>query len=86
MVRDTRATFALDLLNPVVGLTRGGWLAAATTEAIEVYGTHDGRLSFAGEIEGPGQTPVAVLPTTDTDRFALVLSDGGVWTYQVPRS
>jgi hypothetical protein len=78
-------TFALDLLDPVVGLTRGGWLVAATSDAIQVYGTHDGRLSFVGEVEGPGQSPVAVLPTSDTDQFALLLPDGGVSIYQVPR-
>jgi tetratricopeptide (TPR) repeat protein len=78
-----QSTCAMDLFDPVVGLTRGGWLVAATSEAIQVYGTHDGRLSFVGESEGPGQPPVAVLPTGDADRFALLQADGGVSVYRV---
>jgi len=78
------STFAMDLAEPVVGLARGGSLAAATADVIEVSGTQGGRLSWVGTTDGPKQPPIAVTPTSAADQFAVFTQDGLVTIYDVP--
>jgi len=79
-----RNTFAMDLAEPVVGLARGGWLVAATDDTIEVSSTQGGQLSWIGKTHGPEQPPIAVVPTSAANQFALVTQDGLVTIYEVP--
>jgi tetratricopeptide (TPR) repeat protein len=76
--------FSPELHQPVVGLTRGGWLIAATKASVEVFSTHDGRLGFHGQFSDLGHEPLAVLPTSHANRFAIVAMDGLVSVYEVP--
>jgi tetratricopeptide (TPR) repeat protein len=77
--------FAQDMHRPVVGLTRGGWLVAATRGELEVFSTHDGRLSYFGRSAEIKHDPLAILPTTDANRFAVLTVEGSVTIYEVPQ-
>jgi hypothetical protein len=75
--------FAMDLYEPLLGINRGGWIAAVTRDCVQVYDTHEGKLSFVAQIEGPKAKPIAVLSTSDTTLFAVVTEDGVVLIYEV---
>jgi tetratricopeptide (TPR) repeat protein len=82
---DSPATaFGMELTNPVVGLARGGWLVAATVEAIEIWNTQDSKLEWIGQIPGPAKQPLAVTSVSAANRFGLFTSDGRVHIYEVP--
>ena len=81
--RQPATAFSMDLVEPVVGLARGGWLAAATSDTIEVLSTHGGQLTWRGAIAGPGQEPLAVLATHSANRFAVLTTEGLVNVYEV---
>jgi hypothetical protein len=76
--------FSQDMHRPVVGLTPGGWLVAATRGELEVFGTHDGRLSFFGRTSDFSHDPVAILPMTAANCFAVLSEVGQVTIYEVP--
>ena len=80
--RSPESSFAMDLLHPVVGLSRGGVLVATTSDTIEVHHTDGGRLAFLATLPGPGSPPIAVLPTDAPRRFALVTQGGRVLVYE----
>jgi tetratricopeptide (TPR) repeat protein len=77
--------FAVDLLEPVMGINRGGWIAAVTGEMVQIYGTHDGKLTFVGEIEGPRARPLAVLSTDHPARIAVITHEGSLLIYEVAK-
>jgi hypothetical protein len=76
--------FAGDLFQPCVGINRGGWIAAATRDVVQIYGTHEGKLSFIAELSGPNADPIAVLSTDHARRIAVATDDGKVVIYEVP--
>jgi hypothetical protein len=78
-----RANFATGLFEPAVGINRGGWVAAATLDVVQIYGTHYSRLTFVGKVEGPKGKPIAVLTTDDAERFAVVTEAGWVYLYEI---
>ena len=77
-------TFADDLIQPHIGLNRGGWLIAANERAVQVYSTQGGKLSFHAHCPGPDGDIIAVLSTRIADQFALVTAQGIVLRYQIP--
>jgi hypothetical protein len=77
-------TFATELAEPVLGLNRGGWLIAATANNLEVFSTSGGKLHFAATAAGPSDEPIAVLPTSENNRFALFTATGQVLIYEIP--
>ena len=77
-------TFATDLAEPAIGLNRGGWLIAATSETVEIFSTTGTKLIFAASAPGPASQPLAVLPTDDNHRFAIVTKDGRALIYEIP--
>ncbi|HZN36653.1 MAG TPA: hypothetical protein VFB80_22645 [Pirellulaceae bacterium] len=77
-------TFATDLVEPAVGLNRGGWLAAATEDSVGVFTTEGGKLRFVSDSDGPQARPLAVLSTNDHQRFAIVTATGKVMIFEVP--
>lgn len=78
--------FADDLAEPAVGLTRGGWLVAATRDRIEVYSTQSGKVTLHAHLDGPGAPPFAVLTGPYTDQFAVCTVSGKVQVFQVSNS
>jgi hypothetical protein len=76
--------FAGDLFQPCVGINRGGWIAAATRDVVQIYGTHEGKLSFIAELSGPNADPIVVLSTDHARRIAVATDDGKVVIYEVP--
>ncbi|MGI8981284.1 MAG: hypothetical protein ACR2FY_18820 [Pirellulaceae bacterium] len=79
----TQTIFARDLMSPVVGLNRGGYLVAATAERVQVYRTTNTPLPYLGEAAGPGTEPIAILAHEQIDQFAILSADGRVSYYEV---
>lgn len=79
-----RASFATDLVRPVVRFTRGGWLVAASAAACQVYRTEGHRIRLQAECPGGKVEPLAVLDMADPNRFALFGMDGAIRLYQMP--
>ncbi len=76
--------FAADLVEPVVGINRGGWLIAATSETVEVFSTANGKLNFLATAPAPANRPLAVLATDHNQRFAIVSETGQASVYEIP--
>jgi hypothetical protein len=53
--------FADDLPEPVVALTRGGWLVVAGGDRIEVYSARSEKVTLHARAAGPGDRPIAIL-------------------------
>ena len=79
----TQTMFARDLMSPVVGLNRGGYLVAATAERVQVYRATNSPLPYLGEAAGPGTEPIAILAHEHVDQFAILSADGRVSCYEV---
>ncbi|MDX1947748.1 MAG: hypothetical protein SFU86_20290 [Pirellulaceae bacterium] len=80
--RDEETSFALDLERPVAGLSRGGILAVATRDVVEVARLRDKRVLPLGTLPGPGVEPIAVLPLPAPAQFAIVSITGQVQVYE----
>jgi hypothetical protein len=76
--------FADDLPEPAVGLTRGGWLVAATDDRIEVYSARSEKVTLHARAPGPGDRPIAILSGRYPDQFAVCTVSGKIQVFQVP--
>jgi hypothetical protein len=79
----TQTVFAQDLLAPVVGLNRGGYLIAATSHRVQVYRTSSESLPYVGESSCRGVEPIAILAHEQLNRFAVLAADGRMSCYDV---
>jgi tetratricopeptide (TPR) repeat protein len=76
--------FADDMPEPAVGLTRGGWLVAATGDRIEVYSARSEKVTLHARAPGPGDRPIAILSGRYPDQFAVCTVSGKIQVFQVP--
>ena len=80
---EKRETFGTSLENPVVTITRGGYLVAAGEFRIEVYSTAQGKLEFKFNNRQHSSVPVAILPAPQPNRFAIVTKTGDFTIYEI---
>jgi tetratricopeptide (TPR) repeat protein len=78
-------TFGDDLAHPVAAFTANGILIAASRGSGAIFDTNDRRLKHVGNFEAPPNEPVAILPCPSINRFAILLSNGDVWVYEIRR-
>jgi hypothetical protein len=78
-------TFAHDLHAPRIAISRQGRVIAAAEQGIEVYSTRDAMysLKLLARLDTLPAPPLAVIPFHQSDRFAVVLTDGRVRIYSL---
>lgn len=76
--------FSQDMERPAVGLTRDGFLVAASGSECEVFGTQGGQLKLLARSALGGARIVAVLPGPKPRQFLLFSADGLLSCFRVP--
>jgi len=82
---DTDAqAFGQDLSAFEMCFTKGGALVALSATAGEIYSTHDGKVELIAKMNGCGERPLAVVPTSYVKQFAVFMPSGVVRVYRLP--
>ncbi len=76
--------FANEMLHPVAGFNRGGFLIAASPGRCEIYSTHGRQVRFEADLDGTTASPIAVLAAPRSDQFAIVSETGEIDIYELP--
>ncbi|MCA9142068.1 MAG: hypothetical protein KDB05_04750 [Planctomycetales bacterium] len=80
---DTQA-FGQDLSDFEMCFTKGGALVALSATTGEIYSTHDGKVELIAKMNGSGERPLAVVPTSHVKQFAVFMRSGAVRVYRLP--
>ncbi len=79
--------FATELTEPVIGFTRSGWLIAADKTALEIFRLNPSarHVIWHATEDPPAAAPIAILTAAHEDQFALLMANGRIRLFSLPR-